>query len=51
MQAQKQSDMWQPHSMGLFDGLKLKMSDVLIDMTINYLGYNFSKEKLVNFHP
>ena len=48
MRVEKQSVVWQSNSMGLFDGLKLKINDFIIDSTINYLSNNFSKDKLVN---
>ena len=38
MRVEKQSKVWQSNSMGLFDGLKLKFNDFIIDNTINYLG-------------
>ena len=48
MRVEKQSTVWQPNSMGRFDRLKLKFNDFAIDMLLNYLGHNFSKEKLIN---
>ena len=45
---EKQSTVWQSNSMGAFDGLKLKFNNFVIDQTINYLGHNFSKQKLIN---
>ena len=48
MRVEKQSTVWQPNSMGRFDKLKLKVNDFAIDMLLNYLGHNFSKEKLIN---
>ena len=48
MRVKEQKAMWQPNSMGMFDGLKLKLNNFIIDNTINYLGANFSKQKLVN---
>ena len=48
MKVEKQSTVWQSNTMGCFDGLKLKFNDFIIDSTINYLGKNFSKEKLIN---
>ena len=48
MRVEKQSTVWQPNSMGKFDKLKLKFNDFAIDMLLNYLGHNFSKEKLIN---
>ena len=48
MRVEKQSTVWQPNSMGLFDSTKLKLNNMVIDSLINYLGTNFKKEKLVN---
>ena len=48
MRVEKQSTVWQPNSMGKFDKLKLKFNDFAIDCLLNYLGNNFSKEKLIN---
>ena len=48
MRVQKQSTVWQSNSMGRFDKIKLKINDFAIDMLLNYLGHNFSKEKLIN---
>ncbi len=45
---EKQSTVWQSNTMGCFDSLKLKINNFVIDQTINYLGRDFSKEKLVN---
>ena len=45
---EKQATVWQSNSMGAFDGLKLKLNNFVIDQTINYLGHNFSKQKLIN---
>ena len=47
MRVKEQSKMWQSNSMGAFDGLKLKINDFIIDQTINYLGHNFNKYKLI----
>ena len=48
MRVEKQSTVWQPNSNGSFDALKLKINNFVIDQTINYLGTNFNKQKLVN---
>ena len=48
MKIENQSAMWQSNSMGFFDGLKLRLQNFIIDQTIDYLGKNFSKQKLVN---
>ena len=48
MRVKEQKAMWQSNSMGAFDGMKLKFNNFVIDQTINYLGSNFSKQKLVN---
>ena len=48
MRVEKQSTVWQSNSMGKFDRIKLKVNDFAIDMLLNYLGHNFSKEKLIN---
>ena len=48
MRVQKQSTVWQSNSMGAFDRIKLQLSNLAIDSAINYLGHNFSKEKLIN---
>ena len=45
MRVEKQSTVWQPNSMGLFDSVKLKINNMVIDGLINYLGTNFKKEK------
>ena len=48
MRVEKQSTVWQPNSMGCFDGLKLKFNNFVIDQTLNYLGKHYSKQKLIN---
>lgn len=48
MRVKEQKAMWQSNSMGALDGLKLKINNFVVDQTINYLGNNFSKQKLVN---
>ena len=48
MRIEKQAIAWQPNSMGTFDRIKLQLSNIVIDSTINYLGSHFSKEKLIN---
>ena len=48
MKLEKQSVAWQSNSMGKFDKVKLKVNNFAIDMLLNYLGHNFSKEKLIN---
>ena len=48
MRVKEQKQMWEANSMGSFDRLKLKMNNFGIDMTLSYLGHNFSKKKLVN---
>ena len=47
MRVEKQSTVWQPNSMGCFDRLKLKINDFAINSLLNYLGTDFSKEKLI----
>ncbi len=47
MRVEKETTVWQPRSMGIFDNLKLKINDKIIDMLLAYLGNNFSKEKLI----
>ena len=48
MRVEKQSTVWQSNSMGAFDNLKLMFNNFIIDQTINYLGTNFNKQKLIN---
>ena len=48
MRVKEQKAMWQSNSMGAFDRLKLNLNNFIIDQTINYLGHNFSKQKLIN---
>ena len=47
MRVEKQSTVWQPNSMGMLDGLKLKFNDFIIDMTINYLSKDFRNRNLI----
>lgn len=47
MRVKEQKLMWQSRNMGLFDKLKLKSQQVAISSLLNYLGNNFSKEKLI----
>ena len=48
MRVEKQNVVWAKNSMGIFDSLKLKINNFIIDKTIDYLGNNFSKTKLIN---
>lgn len=46
MRVQKQEKMWQVKTMGCFDGLKLKLQEILINNILNYTGKS-SKKNLI----
>ncbi len=48
MRIEKQSIVWQSNSMGKFDRINLKLNDLAINLLLEYLSKNFSKEKLIN---
>lgn len=47
MKTELEQEMRQSASMGAFDSLKLKLNNFVIDKTIDYLGNNFSRNKLI----